>query len=80
MITAPSFEEQLLASLNGVTELILDFKDLVYISSAGDLFAGINKTPEFHLLFNMLTSFCKSSNVSDVYLGMFDCRTAPDRG
>jgi len=37
-----------------------------------DLFAGINKTPEFHLLFNMLTSFCKSSNVSDVYLGMFD--------
>ena len=37
-----------------------------------DLFAGINKTPEFHLLFNMLTSFCDSSNVSDVYLGMFD--------
>ena len=35
MITAPMLEEQLLASLNGVTELILDFKDLVYISSAG---------------------------------------------
>ena len=35
MITAPMLEEQLLASLNGVKELILDFKDLVYISSAG---------------------------------------------
>ena len=35
MITAPTFEEQLLASLKGVTELILDFKDLMYISSAG---------------------------------------------
>lgn len=35
MITAPMLEEQLLASLDGVTELILDFKDLTYISSAG---------------------------------------------
>jgi anti-sigma B factor antagonist len=35
MITAPMLEEQVLASLDGVTELILDFKDLMYISSAG---------------------------------------------
>lgn len=35
MITAPMLEEELLASLDGVTELILNFKDLSYISSAG---------------------------------------------
>ena len=35
MITAPMLEEELLASLDGVTELILNFKDLIYISSAG---------------------------------------------
>ena len=33
--TAPQLEEVLNASLSGVTELILDFKALNYISSAG---------------------------------------------
>lgn len=33
--TAPQLEETLQASLNGVTELTLDFTDLKYISSAG---------------------------------------------
>ena len=33
--TAPELEKELEASLNGVKELILDFKDLSYISSAG---------------------------------------------
>ena len=33
--TAPQLEEELAASLNGVTELVLDFKGLEYLSSAG---------------------------------------------
>lgn len=33
--TAPQLEETLKASLDGVTELILDFAELKYISSAG---------------------------------------------
>lgn len=33
--TAPQLEETLLSSLDGVAELILDFADLQYISSAG---------------------------------------------
>ena len=33
--TAPELENELKASLNGVTELILDFEKLDYISSAG---------------------------------------------
>lgn len=33
--TAPQFEEALQASLDGVTELVLDFAELKYISSAG---------------------------------------------
>ena len=34
-VTAPGLEDELRASLDGVTELILDLKDLDYISSAG---------------------------------------------
>lgn len=33
--TAPLFEEELKSSLDGVTELILDFSRLDYVSSAG---------------------------------------------
>ena len=33
--TAPLFEEEIKASLEGVTELILDFSALDYVSSAG---------------------------------------------
>ncbi len=33
--TAPELEDELKASLNNVTELVLDFADLEYISSAG---------------------------------------------
>ena len=33
--TAPQFENELKASLAGVKELVLDMKDLEYISSAG---------------------------------------------
>ncbi len=33
--TAPSLESEFKSSLNGVTELIIDLKELVYISSAG---------------------------------------------
>jgi len=33
--TAPQLEEELRSSLTGVTELVLDFSDLAYISSAG---------------------------------------------
>ncbi len=33
--TAPQLEEELKASLDGVTELAMDFADLEYISSAG---------------------------------------------
>ncbi len=33
--TAPELEETLQASLDGVTELVFDFTDLQYISSAG---------------------------------------------
>lgn len=33
--TAPSLEAELKASLEGITELIFDFKELEYISSAG---------------------------------------------
>lgn len=33
--TAPQLEETLQASLDGITELILDFADLKYVSSAG---------------------------------------------
>ncbi|MBQ2738863.1 MAG: STAS domain-containing protein [Oscillibacter sp.] len=33
--TAPQFEKELSAQLEGVTELILDFAELSYVSSAG---------------------------------------------
>ncbi len=33
--TAPSLESEFKSSLNGVTELIIDLKELIYISSAG---------------------------------------------
>ncbi|MBQ9679115.1 MAG: STAS domain-containing protein [Ruminococcus sp.] len=33
--TAPELDQELKSSLNGVTALTLDMKDLVYISSAG---------------------------------------------
>ena len=34
-ITAPTLEQEIKGSLDGVTELILDFSQLSYISSAG---------------------------------------------
>lgn len=34
-VTAPSLEEELKASLDGIQELVLDFQKLEYISSAG---------------------------------------------
>lgn len=33
--TAPALEEELKASLDGITDLVLDFEKLEYISSAG---------------------------------------------
>ena len=33
--TAPALENELKRSLDGITELILDFKELEYVSSAG---------------------------------------------
>jgi anti-sigma B factor antagonist len=33
--TAPQLEESMKASINGVTELVMDFEKLEYISSAG---------------------------------------------
>ena len=33
--TAPELEAELNASLGGITDLVLDMKDLVYLSSAG---------------------------------------------
>ena len=34
-LTAPQLEEQVSREFDGITELVLDFKDLDYISSAG---------------------------------------------
>lgn len=34
-LTAPALEQELKTSLDGVTQLVLDFKNLEYISSAG---------------------------------------------
>ena len=34
-ITAPEFEREIFPQLEGITELILDFSDLAYLSSAG---------------------------------------------
>lgn len=34
-VTAPELEKELKGSLNGMTELVLDFEQLEYISSAG---------------------------------------------
>ncbi len=34
-VTAPQFESEIKSDLNGVTELVLDFSQLTYISSAG---------------------------------------------
>ena len=34
-VTAPSLEEELKATLDGIQELVLDFQKLEYISSAG---------------------------------------------
>lgn len=34
-LTAPALETQLLPALNGIESLVIDFKDLTYISSAG---------------------------------------------
>ena len=33
--TAPEFEKKIFQKLDGVTELVLDFTDLAYLSSAG---------------------------------------------
>ena len=33
--TAPGFEKEIFQKLDGVTELVLDFTDLAYLSSAG---------------------------------------------
>ena len=33
--TAPEFEKEIFQKLDGVTELVLDFTDLAYLSSAG---------------------------------------------
>lgn len=33
--TSPQLEEELRSSMNGIKELVFDFKDLAYISSAG---------------------------------------------
>ena len=34
-LTAPALEAELKQSINGINELIIDFKDIEYISSAG---------------------------------------------
>jgi len=34
-LTAPALEAELLPALNGIEALVIDFKDLTYISSAG---------------------------------------------
>lgn len=34
-MTAPSLEEEVKNSVEGITELVFDLKDLVYVSSAG---------------------------------------------
>ena len=34
-ITSPQLEEEVKASIGGITELIFDFSDLAYVSSAG---------------------------------------------
>ena len=34
-VTAPELEDDLLANIDGITELVLDFEKLDYISSAG---------------------------------------------
>ncbi len=34
-VSAPQFESEIKSDLNGVTELVLDFSQLTYISSAG---------------------------------------------
>ena len=34
-VTAPQFESEIKSDLNGVTELVLDFKKVNYVSSAG---------------------------------------------
>ncbi len=34
-VTAPQLEDELKDSLDGITQLTIDFKDLAYISSAG---------------------------------------------
>ena len=34
-ITAPQLEEEVKASLDGITELVFDFSNLAYVSSAG---------------------------------------------
>ena len=34
-MTAPAHEEEVKTSIEGITELVFDLKDLVYVSSAG---------------------------------------------
>ena len=34
-MTAPSLEEEIKSSIDGIKELVFDLKDLVYVSSAG---------------------------------------------
>lgn len=34
-ITAPQLEEEIKAEIDGITELVFDFTDLAYVSSAG---------------------------------------------
>ena len=44
-MTSPDFEEELRAHLSGVSNLIVDFENVDYISSAGiRLFLGLNQT------------------------------------
>ena len=65
-VTAPELEKELKSSLNGVSELVLDFAGLEYISSAGlrVLLSG------YKLLYGKGTM--KITNINDIVKEVFD--------
>ena len=66
-MTSPDFEEELRAHLSGVNNLIVDFENVDYISSAGiRLFLGLNQT-----LKNRGAEM-KLIHVSDPIMSIFD--------
>ena len=66
VMTAPQFETEVNSSLEDVTDLVLDFKQLEYISSAGlRVVTGLQKTMSSRK--GKLTICSPAENIMDIF-------------